>query len=111
MLTQDDLPEVPAPARQTPRPSQTQAEEAVRTLIRWAGDDPDRPGLAETPSRMSRAFEEFFSGYRQDPAEILAEQRESVPVSPGGRAAFAKLSANMKLQLSSASNITASTLE
>ena len=56
-------------------------------------------------------FEFRINNEPQDPAEILAEQRESVPVSPGGRAAFAKLSANMKLQLSSASNITASTFE
>lgn len=53
-------------------------EAAFRTIIRWAGDDPDRPGLAETPSRMSRAFEEFFSGYRQDPAEILQKTFEEI---------------------------------
>ena len=56
-------------------------------------------------------FEFRINNEPQDPAEILAEQRESVPVSPGGRAAFAKLAANMKLQLSSAGNITASTFE
>lgn len=53
-------------------------EAAFRTIIRWAGDDPDRPGLAETPSRMSRAFEEFFSGYRQDPAGILQKTFEEI---------------------------------
>lgn len=53
-------------------------EAAFRTIIRWAGDDPDRPGLLETPSRMSRAFEEFFSGYRQDPAEILQKTFEEI---------------------------------
>ena len=53
-------------------------EAAFRTIIRWAGDDPDRPGLAETPSRMSRSFEEFFSGYRQDPAEILQKTFEEI---------------------------------
>lgn len=53
-------------------------EAAFRTIIRWAGDDPDRPGLTETPSRMSRAFEEFFSGYRQDPAEILQKTFEEI---------------------------------
>lgn len=53
-------------------------EAAFRTIIRWAGDDPDRPGLAETPSRMSRAFEEFFAGYRQDPVQILQKTFEEI---------------------------------
>jgi GTP cyclohydrolase I len=47
------------------------AEEAVRALIKWIGDDPDREGLKETPDRVVRAFEEFFAGYRDDPAEML----------------------------------------
>ena len=55
----------------TTRPSRQEAEEAVRTLIRWAGDDPKREGLRDTPSRVARAYEEFFAGYQQDPAEIL----------------------------------------
>ncbi|MDO8607801.1 MAG: GTP cyclohydrolase I FolE [Phaeospirillum sp.] len=53
------------------RPSRAQAEEAVRTLLRWAGDDPDREGLIGTPDRVVRAYEEFFAGYDQDPTEIL----------------------------------------
>ncbi len=53
------------------RPSRKEAEEAVRTLIRWAGDDPDREGLLGTPDRVARAYEEFFSGYWQDPEAIL----------------------------------------
>ena len=53
------------------RPSREQAEEAVRTLIRWAGDDPEREGLVDTPSRVVRAYEEFFAGYQEDPVEIL----------------------------------------
>ena len=53
------------------RPSRKDAEEAVRTLIRWAGDDPDREGLLGTPDRVARAYEEFFSGYWQDPEAIL----------------------------------------
>ena len=53
------------------RPSRTEAEEAVRTLILWAGDDPAREGLRETPGRVVRAYEEFFAGYGQDPREIL----------------------------------------
>jgi GTP cyclohydrolase I len=53
------------------RPSREEAEEAVRTLIRWAGDDPKREGLLGTPNRVVRAYEEFFSGYQEDPAELL----------------------------------------
>ena len=55
------------------RPSREEAEAAVRTLIAWAGDDPDRPGLAETPRRVAESYEEFFSGYREDPVAALAE--------------------------------------
>jgi len=53
------------------RPSQDQAEEAVRTLIRWAGDDPSREGLLGTPERVVRAYREFFRGYDQEPHAIL----------------------------------------
>jgi GTP cyclohydrolase I len=53
------------------KPTRQQAEEAVRTLIRWAGDDPGREGLVDTPSRVARAYEEFFAGYDEDPHEIL----------------------------------------
>ena len=55
------------------RPSREEAEQAVRTLIRWAGDDPDRQGLRGTPGRVVRAYDEFFVGYRQDPVEILQQ--------------------------------------
>jgi GTP cyclohydrolase I len=55
----------------TTRPSRQEAEAAVRTLILWAGDDPKREGLLDTPARVARAYEEFFAGYGQDPAEIL----------------------------------------
>ena len=54
------------------RPSREEAESAVRVLIRWAGDDPQREGLVETPKRVVNAYEEFFAGYLQDPREILA---------------------------------------
>jgi GTP cyclohydrolase I len=54
------------------RPTQDQAEEAVRTLIRWAGDNPEREGLIQTPARVARAYREFFSGYECDPMQILA---------------------------------------
>jgi GTP cyclohydrolase I len=53
------------------RPSQKEAEEAVRTLIQWAGDDPRREGLADTPARVVRSYEEFFNGYNACPKTIL----------------------------------------
>lgn len=53
------------------KPSREEVEAAFRTIIRWSGDNPDRPGLLETPSRAARAFEEYFSGYNQDPRQIL----------------------------------------
>ena len=52
-------------------PTREEAEEAVRTLIRWAGDDPAREGLRGTPSRVARAYREFFRGYELDPEEVL----------------------------------------
>jgi len=53
------------------KPSRAEAEAAIRTLIRWAGDDPDREGLKGTPERVAKAYEEFFAGYDADPVEIL----------------------------------------
>src|ERR1700730_6322298 len=53
------------------RPLRAEAEAAVCTLIRWAGDDPDREGLNATPARVVRAYEEWFAGYGEDPAELL----------------------------------------
>lgn len=53
------------------RPTRSQAEEAVRTLIRWAGDDPAREGLKQTPARVVRAYREWFAGYAEDPEAIL----------------------------------------
>jgi GTP cyclohydrolase I len=58
--------------RKPRRPSRAEAEAAVRTLIGWAGDDPTREGLRDTPARVARAYEEWFAGYGQDPAEILS---------------------------------------
>ena len=55
------------------RPGRAEVEAAVRTIIRWTGEDPERDGLRETPARVTRAFEEFFAGYSQDPVEILQE--------------------------------------
>ena len=53
------------------RPAREEAEDAVRTLIRWAGDDPGREGLRSTPGRVVRAYEEWFAGYKDDPREYL----------------------------------------
>jgi len=61
------------------RPSREAAEEAVRTLIRWAGDDPGREGLVDTPARVARAYAEWFAGYDQDPADILQRTRRRMP--------------------------------
>ena len=58
------------------RPSREEAEAAVRTLLRWTGDDPDREGLVDTPSRVVRAYEEFFAGYAVDPVDLLARSFE-----------------------------------
>jgi GTP cyclohydrolase I len=60
------------------RPSRNDAEAAVRTLLRWAGDDPAREGLNDTPARVARAFEEYFSGYLLDPEDILRRTFEEV---------------------------------
>ena len=61
----------PAAARPHHRPARDEAEAAVRVLIEWAGDDPDREGLRGTPGRVVRSFEEFFQGYETDPIELL----------------------------------------
>lgn len=61
----------PFPQSSDLSPSREEVEAAFRTIIRWAGDDPDRPGLLETPARAARAFDEYFSGYQQDPLSIL----------------------------------------
>jgi len=61
----------PEPSTQPMRPTRAEAEDAVRVLLRWAGDDPNREGLLETPARVVKAYEEFFSGYKQDPKEVL----------------------------------------
>ena len=60
------------------RPTQSDAEAAVRTLIEWAGDDPDREGLLETPARVARAYRELFAGYETDPKDYLAKTFEEV---------------------------------
>jgi len=60
------------------RPTQADAEAAVRTLIEWAGDDPDREGLLETPARVARSYRELFAGYEADPRDYLAKTFEEV---------------------------------
>ena len=55
------------------KPSRKQAEEAVKTLIQWAGDNPDREGLIETPKRVVNAYKEFFGGYNSDPEQVLSK--------------------------------------
>jgi GTP cyclohydrolase IA len=67
-----------SPRRGPVRPSRAEAEAAVRTLIRWAGEDPDREGLAATPARVARAYEEWFAGYAEDPKAFLKRTFEEV---------------------------------
>ena len=69
-----DMPKAELP----PRPSRAEAEKAVHTLLRWTGDDPDREGLVDTPARVARAFEDWFSGYGQDPEEYLGRTFEEI---------------------------------
>jgi len=66
------------PAKPVKRPSQEEAEAAVRTLLAWAGDNPDREGLHDTPKRVVKAFREYFSGYDEDPAQALSRTFEDV---------------------------------
>tara|TARA_B100000579_G_scaffold429092_1_gene440304 strand:+ start:957 stop:1559 length:603 start_codon:yes stop_codon:yes gene_type:complete len=62
----------------TPVPSMDEAKDAVRTLIAWAGDDPEREGLLETPDRVVKAYKQFFAGYGEDPEAILSKTFEEV---------------------------------
>lgn len=64
--------------RQSDRPTREEAEAAVRTLIRWAGDDPDREGLIETPKRVTKSYAELFAGYETDPREYLERTFDEV---------------------------------
>ena len=70
----------PAPqlAKPADRPSQAEVEAAVRVLLRWTGDDPDREGLVDTPKRVAKAYREMFSGYAMDPADELGRTFEEV---------------------------------
>jgi GTP cyclohydrolase I len=66
------------PEPSEPRPSRDEAERAIRTLLLWAGDDPQREGLRDTPARVARAYEDWFSGYSVDPEEFLLRTFEEV---------------------------------
>ncbi|MGZ8364176.1 MAG: GTP cyclohydrolase I, partial [Caulobacteraceae bacterium] len=68
----------PVEAEGRVRPSQAEAEDAVRTLIRWAGDDPDREGLLDTPARVTRSYRELFAGYDECPRKYLERTFEEV---------------------------------
>jgi GTP cyclohydrolase I len=68
----------PTRAPTSERPSRDEAEQAVRTLIRWAGDDPAREGLVDTPDRVARAYQEWFAGYGEDPEDLLQRTFEEV---------------------------------
>ena len=67
-----------SPQSDIQKPSRAEVEAAVRTIIRWTGENPERDGLIETPARVTRSFEEFFSGYDQDPVEILEKTFEEI---------------------------------
>src|SRR6476646_5556293 len=60
------------------KPTRAEVEAAVKTILRWAGEDPARPGLKETPSRVTKAYEEYFRGYDQDPEAILQKTFEEI---------------------------------
>ena len=79
IMTPYDTTEAPEVAKTLDeRPSRAEAEAAVEVLLRWAGDDPTREGLVDTPARVARAYEEFFSGYEEDPEAMLARTFEEV---------------------------------
>jgi GTP cyclohydrolase I len=64
--------------RSVQKPDRAEAEAAIRTLLLWAGEDPDREGLRDTPARVARAYDEFFRGYAEDPVAILARTFEEI---------------------------------
>ena len=77
-MTKDNTEHEEKLTSKTSRPSREEAEEAVKTLIRWAGENPNREGLLGTPARVARAYEEFFSGYNLDPITILGATFEEI---------------------------------
>lgn len=73
-----NLQSVTAKQNNTRRPTQEEAEAAVRTLLLWAGDNPDREGLLDTPERVVKSYKELFAGYSQDPADVLGRTFEEI---------------------------------
>ena len=78
MLNKPISPVVSVPGYRPPKPQRDEAEAAVELLLRWAGDDPQREGLRDTPARVVRAFEDWFSGYATDPSSFLTRTFEEV---------------------------------
>ncbi len=78
MNTFDPLVLIKAEVHPITRPTTTEAEDAVRTLLRWAGDDPEREGLLDTPGRVIRAYRQWFRGYEEDPVAMLQRTFEEV---------------------------------
>ncbi len=74
----DPLVLIEAEAQPITRPTTAEAEDAVRTLLRWAGDDPEREGLLDTPGRVIRAYRQWFRGYEEDPVAMLQRTFEEV---------------------------------
>ena len=74
----DPIALIEAEARPIERPTTAEAEQAVRTLLRWAGDDPEREGLLDTPGRVVRAYRQWFRGYEEDPVAMLQRTFEEV---------------------------------
>jgi GTP cyclohydrolase I len=74
----DPMALIEADAQPIERPTTAEAEDAVRTLLRWAGDDPDREGLLDTPGRVTRAYRQWFRGYEEDPVAMLQRTFEEV---------------------------------
>ena len=78
MLNRPISPVASVPEYRPSKPQRHEAEAAVELLLRWAGDDPQREGLRDTPARVVRAFEDWFSGYATDPSAFLARTFEEV---------------------------------
>ena len=74
----DPLALIKAEAQPSVRPTTSEAEDAVRVLLRWAGDDPEREGLLDTPGRVTRAYRQWFRGYEEDPVAMLQRTFEEV---------------------------------
>jgi GTP cyclohydrolase I len=78
MNIHDTVNKLKADLEPTERPSKAEAEAAVRTLLRWAGENPDREGLLDTPARVTKAYGEWFKGYSEDPTEILGRTFDEI---------------------------------